>query len=690
MSLPVIRLTQDVLSLFDEALQKEWLVTNGLGGYASSTVLGMNTRKYHGLLVAALNPPGRRTVCLSKLDEEIIINGSVYMLGTTEFRDVIFPQGFKFLKEFSIAPFPRYIYHVQSIEVDKTLFMPKGRNEVVAVYTVRNHAKNRAYFRIYPLFNCRHFHSVTNRKLQPLSFTQHQSNNEVEVALDSPRITVKTKITKGEFIVAANWIDNIYYREEENRGESSSDDCYQAGYFEIQLNPEQKAEFAVATAASENSREVNETLKEIGTIEEVKHLFESELKQRSDMLSHFYSVYPKVPVSDWLNWVLLAADTFITKSINNAISVIAGYYWFETWGRDTFISLPGLMLVTNRFEDAKNILLSFTRHCKQGLIPNYIDDQCGISFYNTVDATLWYVNAILQYLKYTGDFKFVEKNLWTHLKAIIQSHEEGTAFGIHVDSDGLLMHGPRLTWMDAEVNGTAVTPRAGKAVEIQALWYNTLKTLQLLANRFHEASLADRYADMADKAYENFNLKFWNAEKRCLFDVVSTGGSDGAVRPNQIIAAALDFTVLDESKSADVVATVQAQLLTPFGLQTLSKECPQYKGIYAGDRRNRDIAYHNGTVWAWLLGPFTTAFLKTKRYSSNWRQYALETFIKPLFTQQIATAGLGTISEIFDGDAPHIARGCIAQAWSVAEPLRAYVEDILQIRPSYEKEVLQT
>jgi predicted glycogen debranching enzyme len=302
-----------------------------------------------------------------------------------------------------------------------------------------------------------------------------------------------------------------------------------------------------------------------------------------------------------------------------------------------------------------------------------------------VDATLWYVNAVLQFLKYTGDFKFVQKRLWEGLKAIVNCHEKGTAFGIRLDSDDLLAHGPRLTWMDAEVDGEAVTPRAGKAVEIQALWYNALKTVQLLANKFEETSLAEKYAGMACEARESFNEKFWNGESGCLFDVVEASGADASLRPNQVIAVALDFTMLDNDKNEQVVDVVHRELLTPFGLRTLAPGDTRYRGMYVGDRRSRDQAYHNGTVWPWLLGPYVTAFRKAKSNS----EYELKNLLIPLFTQQISQAGLGTISEIFDGNLPHTPRGCIAQAWSVAEPLRAYVEDALQIRPKHEKEVLQ-
>jgi predicted glycogen debranching enzyme len=690
MRLPAINITQEALSRFDEAIQKEWLLTNGLGGYASSTVLGINTRKYHGLLVAALHPPSDRTVCLAKLEEEACVGNNIYLLGANEFHGKIFPQGYLFLKEFSVSPFPRYVYSVQGIEVTKTVFMPREKNAVAVVYKVLNGNGSDVKFRIFPLLSCRHFHLVVDRWRNPLGLSQQQNGREVEVTFNIPKATLTARATEGGFIEKTNWIERLYYREEDRRGESNTDDCYQPGYFEIPVSSKRNEEFAIITAASESSQESKENLEAIGTtMYDVESLLERELEQRSDSLVKFYSSRKEMPISDWLSWILLATDSFIVTGAGDKKSVIAGYFWFETWGRDTFISLPGLMLVTGRFEDARKILLDFMGHCRQGLIPNFVQDKSGEPSYNTVDATLWYVNAVLQYLKYTGDFKFVQKQLWESLKAIVDWHEKGTAFGIREDSDGLLAHGPRLTWMDAEVDGIALTPRAGKAVEIQALWYNALRTMQLLANRFEEKSLAEKYATLAHEARKSFNEKFWNDEKNCLLDVVEESGTDAALRPNQIIAAALDFTMLNSAKNERVVNAVHRELLTPCGLRTLARSDPRYRGTYVGDRRSRDQAYHNGTVWAWLLGPFTTAFLKAKGYCDYRLEYALKNLILPLSAQQISQAGLGTLSEIFDGDPPHVPRGCIAQAWSVAEPLRVYVEDVMQVRPKFEKEFLQ-
>jgi predicted glycogen debranching enzyme len=690
MNLPAINVNRDALARFDEAISKEWLITNGVGGYAASTVLGVNTRKYHGLLVAALHPPGDRTVCLAKLDEEIFVDDNVYPLGANEFQDKIFPRGYLFLKDFSLNPLPRYVYQGQDVEVRKTIFMPKEKNAVAVIYKVLNRSTYEAKIHVFPLLTCRHFHSVIDRWQKPLDYSQKQNDKEVEVTFNTPKATVITGATKGKFKEKTAWVERLYYREEAMRGESSMDDCFQPGYFEVPVPSKLEDEFAIITAVSESSEKSREILDAVGTtMYDVDGQLGRELERRDNLMAHFYNSHKSVPMNNWLDWVLFAADAFITKGAGDRRAVMAGYFWFETWGRDTFVSLPGLLLATERFKDAEKLLLDYMQYSKQGLIPNYLSDKSGEAAYNTVDATLWYVNAVLQFLKYTGDFKFIHKQLWENLKAVVDSHESGTAFGIRLDGDGLLEHGPRLTWMDAEADGKAVTPRTGKAVEIQALWYNALKTMQLLASNFDEVDLAKKYADMAFETRRSFNEKFWNGERGCLFDVVAASGADASLRPNQTIAVALDFTMLANDRSEKIVDVVQRELVTPYGLRTLARSDQRYKGMYVGDRRSRDQAYHNGTVWPWLLGPFVTAYLKTKGHGEFRLEYALKTFLLPLFTQQIFESGLGTLNEIFDGDAPHMPRGCVAQAWSVAEPLRAYVEDVIRIRPKYEEEVLQ-
>jgi predicted glycogen debranching enzyme len=692
MKLPSIILNRETLSNFEEAIQKEWIITNGLGGYASSTVLGINTRKYHGLLVAAFHPPRNRRVCLAKLDEEISIGNSIYSLGANEFQNRIFPQGYRFLKEFSISPFPKYTYTVQNVEVQKTIFMPHKKNAVITIYNVLNKSGFDAKIRVFPLINWRHFHSVTDRRKIPWEFVQKRRDREVDIRFGVPRSTLMMTTTSGHYLAVGKWIERIYFRKESMRGESCLDDCYQPGCFEIDVKANKNEKFAITAIANKNEDDVRKVLAEMPTtMYDAEDLYEKETERREKLLTKIYEEHEGISANNWLNWIILATDMFIVKGINaEQKSVIAGYHWFEAWGRDTFISLPGLMLVTGRFEGARKVFLSFEKHCKNGLIPNFIPDQVGEPDYNAADATLWYVNAVLQYIKYTGDFKFVQEQLWKTLKTIIENHARGTAFNIRVDTDGLVHHGPQLTWMDVAIDGQPITPRAGKAVEVQALWYNALKTMELLANRFNERNEAEKYAQMAEKARKSFVQKFWNPKKKCLFDVVNECGKDDSLRPNQIIAVALDFTMLDDAKNEKIVDAVNRELLTPYGLRTLARNDPRYIGVYAGDRRSRDKAYHNGTVWPWLLGPFTTAFLKIKGYAEHRREYALKNFLLPLFTEQNFKAGLGTISEIFDGEPPHTPRGCIAQAWSVAEPFRAYVEDVMQFRPKHEKEVLQS
>jgi predicted glycogen debranching enzyme len=687
MQLPSVNLIENELADFDHAIQKEWLVTNGLGGYAASTALGINTRKYHGLLVAALHPPVDRTVCLSKLDEEIYVGNDIFSLGANEFIGVIHPQGYRFLKEFSVSPFPTYLYEAEKIEVRKTIFMPHERNATVAVYQVRNSGKVGSKIKVYPMMSCRHFHSVVDRRTNKLCFTQTSKAKEVELVFTQPTATMVSRAITGTFSSNSNWIDRLRYREEEARGESGIDDCFQPGSFEFTLPHELESKFAIATAVTENTGEAITILNEMGnSINEIESLLAREMNRKTALLTRFYEMHKGVTAKDWLSWILLAADSFIVKKGERKF-IIAGYYWFEPWGRDSFISLPGLMLVPRRSNDAKEVLLKFSSYSKRGLIPDYIDDKTGEPAYNTVDATLWYVNAVLQYLKYTAAFEFVKATFWDGLKDIIDAHQKGTEYNIHVDWDGLLEHGPRLTWMDAENDGLAVTPRAGKAVEIQALWYNALRICELLAKKYGENALAEDYSSMADKAKSSFNQKFWNSEKQCLFDVVEEHGADQSVRSNQIIAVGLDFTMLEKDRQNLIVDFVMTKLLTPYGLRTLAKSDPRYKGRYFGNRTTRNLAYHNGTVWPWLTGPLTKAYLKTKGQASRKLKFAQETFLFPLFRQQTIQSGLGSISELYDADFPYAPGGCITQAWSVAELLRAYVEDTLQFRPPHEKEV---
>jgi len=688
MKLPAITYPKEALGRFGELIEKEWLITNGLGSYASSTVLGINTRKYHGLLVAALDPPGNRTVCLTKLDEDVFVGNDVYRLGSNEFHDVIYPEGYKLINQFSVAPFPTFSYDLGNVQVIKTVFMLQKKNAVAITYKVTNKNNSDVKVRLYPLLTCRYYHTVVYQSTIPLNFTLKSTSTQFQATFQRPQATIICRSTDGEFKEKVNWVNHIHYRDELLRGEADVDDCFQPGYFEVQVPANTEKEFAITCAVNHEGQQANAISDAIGgNIDNIKNSFNQELSQKAELLSCFHREHPDVPMTDWLNWILFAADSFMVENETGRKSIIAGYHWFEPWGRDTFISLPGLLLVTGKYNDAKDILKTFIQYVKSGLIPNFISDKSGIPVYDTVDATLWYVNAVLQYVKYTGDFGFVKDELWEKLQGIIENHQKGTLFGIHMDSDGLLIHGPRLTWMDASVGNDVITPRTGKAVEIQALWYNTLRIMELFANKFEQPTLAEKYAAIANQTRESFNEKFWNPKENCLFDVVNDKESDTSIRPNQIFAISLDYIMLDNEKSQNVVETVNRELVTPYGLKTLSISDPKFVGKCVGDSRSRDMAYHNGTIWPWLLGPYVTAYLKVNEYSPQARQLILENLVLPLFTVGIHQGGLGTINEIYDCDPPNEPRGCISQAWSVAEPLRAYAEDILQVKPKFTKQL---
>jgi len=380
-----------------------------------------------------------------------------------------------------------------------------------------------------------------------------------------------------------------------------------------------------------------------------------------------------------------AADQFIVAR-GDEKTVIAGYHWFSDWGRDTMIALPGLTLVTGRAEAAKSILLAFARHVDRGMLPNRFPDAGEEPEYNTVDATLWYFEAVRALLYYTDDYQFIQTHLYPALAEIIDWHVRGTRYGIKVDEDGLLASGEpgvQLTWMDARVGEWVVTPRQGKAVEIQALWYHALRVMERLAHEFNDAAGEERYGRMAERAEQSFNRLFWNEAAGCLFDVVDGDMRDGSIRPNQIFAVSLPHSMLARERAQGVVEVVGRELLTPYGLRSLAPNDPRYRGRYEGDPSSRDGVYHQGTVWGWLMGPFITAYLKVNENSQEARDQAARWL--EAFSGHLREAGLGQVSEIFDGDAPHHPRGCIAQAWSVAELLRAAAEDVYDLKPVMHK-----
>jgi len=688
--IPSIYAGPGLLSDLEGAMQLEWLVTNGLGSYASSTVASINTRKYHGLLISAFNPPVDRHVLLSKIDEEIRIGSESYPLGSNEFVGNLFPDGFKRLRGFGLHPFPTFRYEAGGIYLKKEIFMPYLRNMVVIYYEVLNSREDGAIISLHPLINARHFYETTDRHIKQLRFTQDVTPNGVVFETEPSQACLAMTSTDGKYVSGdETWIERIYFRADDARGERCTDDNYHPGSFTVDLPAKETKDFYFAAVGGRTRHEVEAGSALAFGKDLLKKLHVEELARRERLLTEVYQSVIEAKPEDWLSWLVLAADSFIvTRRSTGKKSVVAGYHWFEDWGRDTLISLPGLTLVTGRFRDAEEVLLTFKQYCRDGLIPNRFPDRSGDEpVYDSVDATLWFFNAVLQYLKYTGRFDFVHKELWDCLQDIVERHIRGTAYGICMDDDGLLRHGARLTWMDVSIGGSPVTPREGKAVEIEALWYNALRTMEMLALRLGQEDVAREYDKIAQRARTSFNEKFWLPKDEYLLDVVDEERENRSLRPNQVIASCLDYTMLNPERREKVVQKVWKRLWGTYGLRTLASDDPRYIGACSGGFVDRDRAYHNGTVWAWLLGPFVTAFLRAKNYEESWRRFAFERFLQPLFLEETYRAGLGTLSEISDGDPPHSPRGCISQAWSVAEPLRAYVEDILLRRPAHEKEI---
>ncbi|HOO54329.1 MAG TPA: amylo-alpha-1,6-glucosidase [Methanothrix sp.] len=618
---------------YQEGTEHEWLTTNGLGGYASSTILGANTRSYHGLLVAALSPPTGRTLLLSSLDEELISESGRYNLACHQYPGTIYPQGFRHLEEFRQDPVPTFLYRTDDgTVVEKKVFMVAGENSTVIRYEV----DGSGLFKVVPLVNCRSFH-VASRS-PPMDQERIEGGGSgVRLRSGCDFVLVSDK---ARYVREGLWYNNLEYEVERQRGLAWREDSFSPGRFEVQVDGH--LTFSIVASADRDSPEGTEEL----------------LSREEERIRNLVGNKRRDP-----RFRLLAAraDQFLVRR-GEGRSIIAGYYWFNDWGRDAMISLPGLLLTTRRFDDARAVLTTFAGAMKDGLLPN----DFGAEGYNTIDAALWFFWSVYKYWAYSGDADLV-KDLFPSLRAIVDRYSRETP-GSFSDEDGLIISKPGLTWMDAKVGGEFVTPRAGKACEINALWYNALKVMEVFAQELGE----DWDGGLAENVRESYE-KFWNSEYGCLFDLIDE--TDSAIRPNQVIAASLPFTPLDEDQIGEIVATAAEELLTPRGLRTLSPEDPDYIGRYEGGPAERDRAYHQGTVWPWLIGPYITARLKGCCGSKKSRDEARE-LLKPLmdFDGQI---GVGTICEVFDGDEPHRPGGCISQAWSVGEVMRAWSEDVM-------------
>ena len=661
----MIQFGPETCSDLDASLAKEWLETNGIGGFASSTIIGLNTRRYHGLLVAATKPPVGRFVLLSKLEEILFIGETAFDLSANRYPGVVHPQGFRYLRQFRLDPFPIFTYQADGIEIEKSVFMVYGENSTAIHYAVRH--KNLAVsplplrLEVRPLIAFRDFHSLTheNPAINPLVVGDEQLVS-VTPYLGLPSLYLAHNASG--FVKSGQWYRNFEYDAERERGLDYREDLFNPLVLDFDLTVEPHATIIASTTPQDLAR--------------FAEYRETEIARRA-------AITKSSPCPDEFSEALTSATDQFIVSRGDQKTVIAGYHWFSDWGRDTMIALPGLTLPTARHDVAKSILRTFAQHVDQGLLPNRFPDAGEPPEYNTVDATLWFFEAARAYLGYTHDFELVRTELYPVFVDIVSWHVRGTRYGIGVDLSGLLNSGAagvQLTWMDAKVGDWVVTPRRGKPVEIQALWYNALCILEDVARRFQDNVGQQRYAQMANATKISFNRLFWNEGADCLYDVVDGDTRDPAIRPNQIFAVSLPYSMLSSEHARKVVAKVQEHLLTPYGLRTLSPSDPQYRGRYSGGPLERDGAYHQGTVWPWLMGPFLRAYLKVHEHSSAARDQA-SVWLEPL-KSHLREAGLGQISEIFDGDAPRQPRGCIAQAWSVAEILHAYVEEVQQISPS--------
>jgi len=646
----------DVCRDFERATGLEWLETDGLGGWAGSTILGAHTRRYHGLLVAATHPPVGRMVLLSRLDETVTVEDAAFDLACNRFPGAVHPRGFEHLASFRKGVFPVWDYAFAGVKLRKTVASIHGEPTRLVLYELLE-APGPIHLALRPFFAGRDYHATAHANgsvHREGTFAAGGSALAYRMYDGLPEVFVHVPGAAWELSPA--WWNRFQYDRERERGLDCAEDLFTPGVLSVDLAPGARLGVIVSTRPPDNPAD-----------RDAFALLETERLRRAAVLGTFGNADP------FCRALAAAGDSFIVRRGETLRTVVAGYPWFSDWGRDTMISLPGLCLITRRFEEAKGILRAFARAVSEGMLPNRFPDQGEAPEYNTVDASLWYFVAVWKYLQATGADSFVRGELVPVLEEILAWHRRGTRHGIREDADGLLASGApgvQLTWMDARVGDRVVTPRTGKPVEIQALWVNALSILAALRERWGGNGSDLRQRSVSATA--RFNDLFWNEEARCLYDNISDTGPDASLRPNQLLALSLPFPLVTGERAESILRAVEANLLTPFGLRTLAPGDPAYQPRCTGSPAERDGAYHQGTVWPWLFGPYLTALVRVRGEAG--RQQGRE--LLAAFTPHLGQAGLGSVSEILDGDPPHTPRGCIAQAWSVAEILRAAVEDL--------------
>ena len=672
-----MKFTKEKLSL-EEGLTKEWLITNGIGGYSSSTIIGSNTRKYHGLLIAPLSPPASRYLILSKVDEAIEIRGKKYELYTNICNSYI-SHGYKYQETFEKEYLPTFKYKVQDVEIEKTICLEYEKNTVGIYYKIKN-GKYKSKFTLAPIINFRDFHSMNTNHYFELK--QYILDNKLKIIVDNKsKVPIYMNLSDGKYIKHENDnFNNMFYIEEEKRGFYPEENHTVPGVYEVELKANEEKELSFVCSLEENIEEID-----------VKDLIEKEVNRQKTEIAKTELIDEDVSKTkaqknkdELLKEFLIAIDNFIVYRPNFKLhTIIAGYPWFLDWGRDTLISFEGLLLKTKKFDIAREVLLTMVRDVKYGLVPNGYSGYDNRPLYNSVDASLLLFEQVQKYIEYTKDYKFIKEKIYKKLESIIDNYISGNNFdnnNIYLDKDGLISSGTedtQNTWMDAKYNNIAVTPRNGKAVEINAMWYNANMIMANLTMKMGDLLKIKKYKELAKKCKTSFEEKFYNPKTKCLYDVLG----DEKIRPNQLFALSLTYPVINSNSeiAKNMINIVEKKLLNNYGLKTLAKGEEKYIEIYEGDPYHRDTSYHQGITWPWLLGLYYNSLKniekeekdkevkeKTSQKIERFQNKVYKTFKKELEENGC----IGSISELYDSVKPQLPKGAIAQAWSVAEIFR--------------------
>ena len=672
-----MKFTKEDLNL-ENGLSKEWIITNGIGGYSSSTIIGANTRKYHGLLIAPITPPARRFLILSKLDESIEIDGEKYNLYTNIGKEYI-SKGYEFQEEFKKEYVPIFKYKIGKTQITKIISMEYGKNTVCVYYKIKNGNKS-AKLTLAPIINFRDFHTMKTN--HDFNLKQYINKNKVKIIVDENSQTpIYTYVSCGKYIKHENDnFNHMFYVEEEKRGFYPEENHSVPGIYEIDINPKEEKEISFVCSLEENIEELQ--AKEV--IKNEKNRLEDLIK-KTELIDNTKDKKTKKEEEkeQLIKNYIIATDNFIVYRPNFRLhTIIAGYPWFLDWGRDSLISFEGLLLVTKRFEIAKEVLKTMLRDVKFGLVPNGYSGYDNRPLYNSVDASLLLFETLQKYVNYTEDYEFVEE-IYKILEEIIESYIKGIDVdnnNIYLDQDGLIVSGTeetQNTWMDAKSDGIAVTPRNGKAVEVNSLWYNANKIMEELSKKLKKNTNAKKYKKIAENCKTVFNEKFYNSKRKCLYDVLG----DDKIRPNQLFALSLSYPIVkpNSEEAKNIIQTVEKKLLNSYGLKTLAKGEENYVEIYEGDSSKRDRSYHQGITWTWLLGLYYNSLKNILKETKNKEektelQEKIDKFIQKTnktFKKEMYENGcIGSISELYDSKKPYLSKGAVAQAWSVAEVLR--------------------